>query len=104
MREFRLDWFGEHMDVESGVGEAASTEVSREEGMEDESMCEDEEENDGEDVDDKDTDKESESSSSSTHKALALPAATLTGATTFIAGLSRASWETGRMVSLDDSL
>ena len=68
MREFRLDWFGEHRDVESGVGEAASTEVSHEEGMEDESMHEDEEENDGEDVDDKDTDKESESSSSSTQE------------------------------------
>ena len=61
----RLDWFGEHRDVEGGVGEAASTEVSCKEGMEDESMCEDKGENDEEDADDKDADEESESSSSS---------------------------------------
>ena len=61
----RLDWFGEHRDTEGGVGEAASTEVSHEEGIEDESMCEDKGENDREDADDEDADEESESSSSS---------------------------------------
>ena len=47
--------------MEGGVGETASTEVSCEEGMEDESMCED----DGEDADDEDMDEESKSSSCS---------------------------------------
>ena len=61
----RLDWFGDHRDVEGGVGESASIEVSHKEGMEDESMCEDEGEKNGEDTDDEDTDEESESSSSS---------------------------------------
>ena len=48
-------WFGEHRDAEGGVGEASSTEVPCEEGMEDESMHGD----DGEDADDEDVDKES---------------------------------------------
>ena len=60
----RLDWFGKHRDMEGGVGEAASTEDFQEEGMEDESMHEDEGENNGEDVDDEETDEKSESSSS----------------------------------------
>ena len=57
----RLDWFGEHRGLEGGVGEASSTEVPHGEGLEDESMYED----DGEDADDKDADEESESPSSS---------------------------------------
>ena len=57
----RLDQFGKHRDMEGGVGEASSTEVPHEEGMEDESMYED----DRQDADDEDTDEESESSSSS---------------------------------------
>ena len=61
----RLDQFKEHRDTEGCVGKAASLEVSHEEGMEEESMCEDEGENDGEDEDDEDANKESESSSSS---------------------------------------
>ena len=61
----RLDEFGEHRDVEGCVGEAASTEVPLEEGMEGESMCEDEGENDREDAEDEDADEESENSSSS---------------------------------------
>ena len=36
----RLDWFPEHGDMEGGVGEASSTEVPYEEGLEDESMHE----------------------------------------------------------------
>ena len=59
----RLDQFWEHRDAEGGVGEAASTEVSCKEGMEDESMHEDKGENDRADADDKDANEVSGSSS-----------------------------------------
>ena len=57
----RLDQFGEHRKAEGGVGEPSSTGVPCKEGLEDESMCED----DREDADDKDVDEESKSPSSS---------------------------------------
>ena len=68
---------------------------------EDESMCED----DGEDTDDEDADEESESlsSSGSTQKSLALPATTLTGIATLVAGLSGVSQGMERMVPLGNS-
>ena len=65
----RLDWFGEHRDAEGGVGEASSTEVPHKEGLEEESMCEDEpEDTDDEDMDDEDTDDMSTSSSASSQE------------------------------------
>ena len=57
----RLDQFGELRDVEGGVEETSSIEVPHNEGLEDESMRED----NGEDADDEDADEESKSPSSS---------------------------------------
>ena len=97
----RLDWFGEHRDVEGGVGEASPTEVPCEEEPGEESMHEDElEDANDEDVDDEDMDKESASSSSSCKRANALPTAILTGATILLTGPSTVSQKTGRMVLL----
>ena len=64
-----LDWFGEHRDVERGVGEASSTEASHKEGPGEELMHEDEPEDaDDEDADDKDMDEENMSSSGSSQE------------------------------------
>ena len=65
------------MGTEGGVREVSSAEVPHEEGLEDESMHQDDE-----DANDEDVDKERESSSGS-----------LQGSTALIAGLSRVSWE-----------
>ena len=65
----RLDQFGEHRDVDGGVGEASSTEVPHEEGPGEELMHEDElEDADDEDIDVEDMDEESTSSSGSSQK------------------------------------
>ena len=60
----RLDQFGEHRDMEGGLGEASSTEVPCVEGLGEESMHEDE----PEDADDEDTDDVSMSSSASSQE------------------------------------
>ena len=65
----RLDQFGEHRDIEGGVGEASSTEVPHGEGPGEEWMCENElEDTDDEDVDDKGMEEESMSSSGSSQE------------------------------------
>ena len=65
----RLDQFGEHRDMESGVGEASLTEVPCEEGLGEESMHEDEPEDaDDQDADDEDIDNVSVSSSASSQE------------------------------------
>ena len=97
----RLDWFGEHRDVEGSVGEASSTEVPHEEGPGEELMHEDELEDTEEgDTDDEETDEESVSSSGSSWRANALPTTTLTGAAILVAGLSATSQKTCRMIPL----
>ena len=65
----RLDRFGEHRDLEGGVGEASSVEVPHKEGLGEELMCEDElEDTDDEDADDEDMDDVSMSSSASSQE------------------------------------